>query len=80
VEGEQEAQAEHLQTAPPEDERVEPPKKQEDRRQGQGREQAAPEDERLAGEVDSRDDDGHEAPARRDRRDGCVPGIETHSL
>ena len=45
---------------------------------GHGGYDAAPEDERSRGQVDTGGDHGHEAPRRRDSGDGEIPSIQLH--
>jgi hypothetical protein len=75
----QEPEAQKLETADAERQGAEPAQDEEDRRQGEAGEHAAPEDERLAGQVYPRDDHRDEAPARRDPRHREVPRIWAHA-
>ena len=75
---EQKSQAEHLEAATAKDEGVEPAQDEQERRERQRGEQAAPEDELLPAQIDARNDDRDETPRGGDRGQGYVPSVHAH--
>jgi hypothetical protein len=78
VECEQEAETGDLRALPPGEEHAYPAHRREERGKRERREQTAPEDECLPGEVDACHDHGHEAPRGGEGGDEDVPPVPAH--